>query len=109
MDGNQHDRKPRKELVRAAEVEPTGPPAAGDCERPRHTETDDGGHVLVPEHPEPTLTPGLRGDEAEEASDERLDRECVNDEDQAEEGGQEYIRGAHPDDSGNEERRADRP
>src|SRR5439155_26605981 len=99
MDGNQHDRKPRKELVRAAEVEPKGPPAAGDCERPRHTETDDGGHVLVPAHPEPTLTPSLCGDEAGEPSDERSARERAAGEGDAGAGCQEQIRGAHPDDS----------
>src|SRR5439155_23811899 len=99
MDGNQHDCGTGEELIRAAEVEPEGPPAAGDGERPGHPEADGGGNVLVPEHSEPTFAPGLRRDEAEEPSDEGLDRQRVDDEDQTKEGRQEYVRRAHSEDS----------
>src|SRR2546427_4382475 len=85
MDRNQHDRETGEELIRAAEVEPEGPPAAGDGEPPGDSEADRRGDLLVPEHMESTFAPCLRGNEAEEPSDQGLDGQRVDDQDQSKE------------------------
>src|SRR3989442_1600941 len=85
MDRNQHDRETGEELIRAAEVEPEGPPAAGDGDPPWDSEADRRGDLLVPEHMESTYAPCLRGNEAEEPGDQGLDGQRVDDQDQPKE------------------------
>ena len=80
MDRDEHDRQTREELIRASEIQPEGPPAPGDGERPWDAEADHGRDVLVAEHVEPAFAPRFCGDEAEESGDESLDRERVDDE-----------------------------
>src|SRR5256712_768155 len=91
MDRNQHDGESSEELVRSAEVEPQGPPTARDREGPRNPEANDRRDVFVTEDMEPAFGPCLGRNEAEEARDERLDRQRVDDEDQPEESREDWL------------------
>ena len=65
--------------------------------------------MLVAEEAEPTLAPGFRGDQPEEPGHERLDRERVDNEDQAEERCEIDIRRVDAENLGDEERGAHGP